>query len=148
MKWAWLALLLVACGTVSSSSDGIGVAGGTAGAAGGSTGASGGRDSAAGSGGEAAAGASGAAGDAGGRGGDPGTGGAGGHVGVSTAPVCKGTEIGGPECPRIADPAYPDNPNAGWQCLLNCSDTAADNATGCVFSGVTYCVSSCSLCRY
>jgi hypothetical protein len=154
-------VLLSACGSVTEDSPASatgGVAGGAAGATGGAVNSTGGAAGGVGGSSEiagAAAGAGGMAGELGGRagassGGAAGPGGAaGGQLpGVSTAPVCKGTEIGGPECPRIADPAYPGNANAGWQCLLGCSSIAAENASGCVFSGVTYCVSSCDACRY
>jgi len=153
-------VLFAACGSVSSE-GGAGGAGGSAGAAGGSTSASGGRASAAGSGGEAAAGASGGTsatggrvetGGAGGRGETGGAGGAGGNStgpGVLNAPACKGNFIGStqPQCNRIADPNQPSNPNAGWQCEVGCSDVPAENATGCVYSGVSYCVPTCSWCH-
>lgn len=127
-KAALLVVLLLGCGTVTADP----------------------KDGAAGTGGgEIATG--GAGGELGGRGGQLGTGGAAG--GVLTAPACKGNFIGPADpsvdiCPRIPDPNDPtNNPNGGWQCEVGCSDNAAEDATGCVFNGVTYCVASCSDCR-
>lgn len=83
----------------------------------------------------------------GGAGGRDGVAGAAGMVGgASTAPACRGTFVGASQdrlCPEIA--GTPQRPG-GWQCEVNCSSSAADNAGGCIFNGVTYCVSSCSRC--
>lgn len=66
------------------------------------------------------------------------------HVGASTARACAGTFVGTTTagvCGQIA------GPNGGYQCEVGCSSSAADNAAGCVFYGVTYCVSSCAACQ-
>lgn len=62
------------------------------------------------------------------------------HVGASTAPACRGSFVGSSEpCGEIG---------ATYQCEVGCSSSAADNAAGCLFYGVTYCVPSCSACVF
>lgn len=87
-----------------------------------------------------------------GAGGELGEGGAGGarldasaapdvgpHVGASTASACRGSFVGSSQpCGEIG---------AAYQCEVGCSSSAADNAAGCLFYGVTYCVSSCAACQ-
>lgn len=147
MKW-WLLLLALAAGCTSNSSalstDAPDPGGGhnDADVAGGR----GGADVAGGRGGSDVAGGRGGSDAGAGRGGAAG-GGTGG--GVLTSPACQ-TELthwDNQECPRIADPNMPTNPNAGWQCVKSCTDIAGAALVGCIYKGVTFCVSDCADCR-
>lgn len=147
---------MMACGQVDQV-GGAGGAGGDVAADSGAGGAAGRAPDASaggvfGAGGSVGGAAAGTAGDDGGRGGAAGVAGAAGGAGAagamggaSTAPACRGTFLGSNQlCPQIAGTAQQPG---GWQCEVNCSSSAADNAGGCVANGVTYCVPSCSWCH-
>ncbi len=138
-KLALLVVLVLGCGSVTpkASDDGAAGAGGEL-----ATGGTGGELATGGAGGRLL----GTGGALAGSGGQLGTGGAAG--GALTAPACKGNFVGSLQpCPRIPAPDGGATANGSWQCEVACSDDKAEDATGCTFYGVTYCVPSCSECR-
>lgn len=127
---ALLLVLVLGCGSV------------TADPKDGAAGSGGGQTATGGAGGDVHEQTGGAGGELGGHGG---AGGAGGTIGALTAPSCPPPFVQAVnQCPRIASVTDPTNPNAGWECAIDCAPASAEP---CVYYGVTYCVRSCSDCR-